>query len=139
MTAAKLYLVVLIVFLVMDAVWLGLLMKGFYNTELGDLARRDNGAMSPRWPAAVLVYVIIPLGIVMFVRPAMGSAATWPQAAGWGALFGLIGYGIYDLTNRAVLERWSLKMTVIDMVWGATICGVCALVMRIAEARLAGK
>jgi uncharacterized membrane protein len=133
MTSLKLYLIVTTVFLAIDAVWIGVLMKGFYDLELGPLARRENGALSPRWGAAIVVYLVIPLGLVLFVRPAMGAGATSGQAFGWGAVFGLIVYGVYDLTNRATLEHWSLRLTVVDMLWGATICGVAAVVLRLAD------
>jgi uncharacterized membrane protein len=133
MTTMKLYLIVLLTFLAIDALWIGVLMKGFYSAELGSLARREGASLSPRWGAAILVYVLIPLGIVLFVRPAMGPTPTSLQAFGWGALYGLIGYGIYDLTNRATLEQWSLKLTVVDMAWGATICGIAAVVLRAAQ------
>lgn len=133
MTGVKLYAIVLVVFLLLDAVWIGLLMKGFYDAELGALARRDGSSMSPRWGAAILVYALIPLGVVLFVGPAMGANAGLARAFGWGAMYGLIGYGIYDLTNRATLAQWSLKLTVVDMLWGATICGVSAVVLRLAQ------
>jgi len=129
MSFAKLYLSVLLAFAALDALWLGVLMKGFYSNELGEIARRHEGALAPRWPAAILVYLLIPLGIVLFVRPAMGTSATLPQALGWGAAYGFIGYGIYDLTNRATLARWSLKLTAIDLAWGATICAASAAVL----------
>jgi uncharacterized membrane protein len=131
----KLYLTVLLTFAVLDAVWIGLLMKGFYNHEFGELARRHDGAMSPRWPAAILVYLLIPLGIVLFVRPAMGASATLLQAAGWGAAYGFIGYGLYDLTNRATLEKWSLTLTAVDMAWGSVICAVSAAAMAMVQGR----
>ena len=129
----KQYLTVLLTFAILDAIWIGVLMKSFYNSELGEIARRHDGALSPRWPAAILVYVLIPLGIVLFVNPAMGRAPTLLQAASWGAAYGFIGYGIYDLTNRATLEKWSLRMTAIDMTWGATICAICAVVLALAR------
>lgn len=65
----KLYVTVLLTFAILDAVWIGVLMKGFYSSEFGEIARRQDGAMAPRWPAAILVYLLIPLGIVLFVRP----------------------------------------------------------------------
>ena len=131
----KLYVTALLTFAVLDALWIGVFMKGFYNSEFGEIARRHEGAMSPRWPAAILVYLLIPLGIVLFVRPAMGGSATILQAAGWGAAYGLIGYAIYDLTNRATLERWSLKLTVVDMAWGTFACAVSAVAMAIVQGR----
>lgn len=142
--AIKLYLILLPIFLAIDAVWIGVVMKSFYSAELGELAKRGaDGGLSPRWIPAVLVYVLIPLGIVAFVRPAMGPGATVGQAAGWGALFGLITYGVYDLTNRATVEKFTLRMTLVDLAWGATICAVAAVVVCVAErwmtARLPGE
>src|SRR4051794_15618971 len=113
MASWKLFLVILPLFLLLDFVWIGLIMKAFYNEELGDLARRHAGALAPRWGAAILVYVIIPAGIVLFVRPAMGPQAELFTAFTWGAIFGLIAYGVYDLTNLAVLEKWSVRMTAV--------------------------
>lgn len=129
MAAWKHLLFVVPAFLALDFVWLGLLMSGFYDRELGDLARRQGESMAPRWGAAILVYVLIPVGLVMFVRPHVGGDATIWSAIGWGAAFGLVAYGVYDLTNLAVLEKWTVRMTAIDMAWGATICALCAALM----------
>ena len=34
------------------------------------------------------------------------------------ALFGLITYATYDLTNLAMLKDWPLLVTVVDLLWG---------------------
>jgi uncharacterized membrane protein len=51
----------------------------------------------------------------------------------WGSVFGLVLYGVYDLTNRAILEKWSLRMTVADILWGMLLCGTTALIMQVAD------
>ena len=38
-----------------------------------------------------------------------------------GALFGLVAYGTYDLTNLATIKNWSLKVTIIDLIWGGVL------------------
>ena len=60
MSAWKLFLIVAPAFLAVDLLWLGVVMKDFYSRELGDLARRVEGALAPRWGAAALVYLMIP-------------------------------------------------------------------------------
>ena len=69
----KLFAIVLPIFLLIDLVWLGVVMKGFYSQELGELARRQGAALAPRWGAAILVYLLIPGGLVLFVRPLAGG------------------------------------------------------------------
>ena len=133
MHSLKVFLIVLPIFLLMDLLWIGVLMSNFYSQELGDLARRDGSSLSPRWGAAILVYILIPGGIVLFVKPLLGQGSTLLNAFAWGALFGLVVYGVYDLTNLAVLEKWTLRMTVADLIWGSVVSGMTAVVMRLVD------
>lgn len=123
MQGLKVFAFVLPVFLLIDLLWLGVVMKGFYSRELGELAIRQGASLAPRWGAAILVYLLIPGGLVLFVRPLLGANATVWHAVGWGALYGLVLYGVYDLTNLAILEKWSVRMTAADIVWGMVLCG----------------
>lgn len=129
----KLFAILLPIFLVVDLLWLGVVMKGFYSAELGDLGRRQGGALAPRWGAAIAVYLLIPAGIVLFVRPLVGANTTLGQVFGWGAVYGLVLYGVYDLTNLAVLEKWTLRMTLADIAWGCVLCGTISIVMRLVD------
>jgi uncharacterized membrane protein len=45
-----------------------------------------------------------------------------------GALFGLVAYATYDLTNHATLRDWPLVVTLIDMIWGAFLTGVSSVI-----------
>ncbi len=85
-----------VAFLVLDGIWLGLLMTDFYRDQLRSIARMANGTLAPNWGAAFFVYVALAVGTAVFVA---GRAADLASAAGLGALFGLVVYGVYDLTN----------------------------------------
>lgn len=131
----KLYLLLTPLILIIDMVWIGLLMKGFYSQQLGELARRSGDSLAPRWIPAIAVYLLIPLGIVLFVQPRLGQGPLWVDFA-WGALFGFVAYGVYDLTNLATLELWRLPVTLVDMAWGATLCGISSVVLTLLKTRL---
>ena len=73
---------------------------------------------------AVLFYVIYITGLSFFVlEPAITENAGVYQSFIAGALFGLVTYATYDLTNHATLERWPLSVTVVDLVWGSILTG----------------
>lgn len=129
---AKLFLSTAFVIMVMDAIWLGFLMTGFYKNQLGSLARRSGDAMNPIWWAAIVVYVILPLGILAFVLPRAADGSLLAAMA-WGALFGVITYGVYDFTNYATLDKWPLVLVAVDVIWGGVICGVAAGVAKILD------
>ncbi len=133
MKTITLFLILLPIFLLIDLIWLGVIMKSFYAAELGDLARRQGSALAPRWGAAILVYLLIPAGVVIFVRPLLSENSSLLQTFGWGAIFGLVLYGVYDLTNLAILDKWTLRMTIADIIWGGVLCGTTSVIMRFIE------
>ena len=118
-----LYLITLAVFFLIDMVWLGVVAKDFYRRHLGTM-------LSPKvnWGAAILFYLLFIAGLLTFViRPALVQGAVLPALL-LGALFGLISYATYDLSNLATLRDWPLIVTVVDLVWGATLGGLVSLI-----------
>ena len=118
----KLYISTLVVLLMLDGVWLGLVAKGFYKDELGAMARRQGDALTPIWWAALAVYVLLALGILWFVLPRVSVENPLLSGALWGFLFGVVTYGIYDMTNHATLAGYSQRLAAVDMLWGGVIC-----------------
>lgn len=123
---AKAYALAAVVFLLLDAVWLTTMASRLYRPAIGHLMRPDFDLS-----AAALFYALYLLGIVVFV---VRSAHSTGQAFARGALFGLICYATYDLTNQATLVGWPWHVTGIDLVWGAFVTGSSAA----AAWRLAG-
>ena len=95
---ATAYAVAAGVFLLLDAVWLTTMASRLYRPAIGHLMRPDFDLT-----AAALFYTLYLLGIVVFV---VRSAQSSGQAFARGALFGLICYATYDLTNQATLVGW---------------------------------
>jgi uncharacterized membrane protein len=123
----KLYGIALAIFLVIDGLWLTVIAKQFYGKHLGHLLRPD-----PNLLAAGLFYLLFIIGILVFaVIPGLKQDAVI-QAVLLGALFGLITYATYDLTNLATLKNWPLIVVIIDMAWGtilsASVAGLTALI-----------
>jgi len=117
-----------VAFMVLDGIWLGVLMKNFYRQQLAPIVRlADGGAMAPNWPAAFVVYVMLGLGIAAFVIP---RAATVPLAVAYGALFGLVVYGVYDFTNYSTLRQWPFALTLADVAWGGLASAAAGAVVR---------
>lgn len=122
---------------VADFIWLGMIMKGFYHQELRSLIRLGPDGFTPRLLPALLVYMLIPAGVVLFVGPRIDVGNSLLVAAAWGAIFGLIVYGIYDLTNLAILDQWSLRVTIADILWGIFLCAISAVCMALVRRALA--
>src|SRR3954454_15769455 len=127
-TTIKLVAMGAVAFMVLDGVWLGLLMKNFYREKLGPIVRLADGGIAPNWPAALVVYVLLGAGIALFVIP---RASTVASAAAFGALFGLVVYGVYDFTNYSTLRQWPFVLTLADVAWGTAATPAASAAVRI--------
>ena len=123
----KLYLIALPVFVVIDMFWLVLIARKFYNKHLGFLMRPD-----VNWYAAIIFYLLFIAGLIVFVISPAIEKKSVIHAILFGALFGLITYSTYDLTNLATLKDWPVIVTVVDLIWGmvlsAAVSGVTYLI-----------
>lgn len=133
----KLFLAALPVFLLLDYLWLGILMKGFYLRELGTMARGDGTAINPRLLAAVGVYLALVGGIILFALPRVDPLRPLVSGLLWGALYGVTVYAVYDLTNRATLDHWPLKLAAVDICWGGFLGAVVTAFAALLRGRLA--
>ena len=73
------------------------------------------------WAAAIIFYLLFLAGLVVFVIAPAVEKDSWVRALLFGALFGLITYATYDLTNLATLKDWPLALTVVDLIWGMVL------------------
>lgn len=112
----KLYAIALPVFFAIDMFWLGVVSKNFYRAQIGSLLKTD-----VNWVAAIVFYLLFIVGLVVFVITPAVEKSSWMHAVMFGALFGLVCYATYDLTNLAVAKDWPLLVTIVDMIWGAVL------------------
>ena len=112
----KLYAIALPVFFAIDMLWLGLVAKNFYRNQIGFLMKSELN-----WIAALIFYLLFIVGLVLFVIAPAIEKKSWMHALLFGALFGLITYATYDLSNLATIKDWPLLVTIVDLIWGATL------------------
>lgn len=131
MSFLKLCAVAVLVFFACDFVWLGFVAPPLYQATIGPLLLDR-----PNVAAAAVFYAVYIVGIVAFaIRPAPPDER-FRRVFARGALFGFVAYGTFDLTNLAVLEGWSVTITIVDMAWGTVLTGfVAALTHRLTVAR----
>lgn len=115
------YVISVVVFLALDAIWLGVVARDLYQTSLGHLL-----APEVNWTAAALFYLLFLAGLQFFATGPGVEARSWKRALGRGAFYGLLTYATYDLTNLSTLKDWPLAVTLLDMLWGTVLGGLTA-------------
>lgn len=121
MEALKAFVAVLIAGPLLDFAWFSLIASDLYKRELGPILRMKEGAISANIWVAIPVYLLIAALVAFFVMPKAGGSVL--AAFLWGALAGLIAYGIYDFTNLSFLKDWTWTATIADVLWGTFMVG----------------
>ncbi|MFT5897870.1 MAG: putative membrane protein [Glaciecola sp.] len=113
----------------MDALWLGVIAADIYQQEMQGMLRSSY----PVWPwlTFYLIYAssIAILAVQPSLKPLMQEKSCTKSimlVASRGFILGLAAYGAYNLTNYAILQNWSLKISLIDWTWGCIITSCSA-------------
>lgn len=124
------YIVANLTLVILDFIWLGLYMANRYREMVLDLQGEE---MEVRFPSAFLAYTLMALGLSLFVIPRIRSGTILQDSLLYGATFGVVVYGIYDLTAHAVLKKWDHELALYDVVWGGFVYFCAALVAGIVK------
>jgi uncharacterized membrane protein len=108
-----------ITMIILDYVWLDIIAKPLYKNELGSMLINK-----PNLGFAAMFYVVYVFGLVYFViKPNVNDVGILRTLI-VGALFGLIVYASYDLTNLSLLKGWTIKISIIDICWGTIVSAI---------------
>ncbi|MBI5803123.1 DUF2177 family protein [Candidatus Pacearchaeota archaeon] len=116
-----LFFVGLVIFLILDFIWLNYVIGDFFKSQIGHISNIVSGQFKINLYAAIFVYVLMTLGLLIFVLPVSNS---YSQALIYGALFGFVMYGIYDGTNLTFIKDYPLKFALVDISWGTFLVAV---------------
>ena len=113
-----LYVATLIVLIPIDFLFLGLVAKGFFTSQVGDMLGEI------RLAPAILFYLLYVGGILIFVSGQAG--ATWQSTLLYGGLFGFFCYATFELTALSLLKHWTWPVVAVDICWGTFVTAVAA-------------
>ena len=113
-----LYFATLFLIVPIDFLFLGVIAKGLFTSQVGDML--GTVKLAP----AILFYLLYVVGILVFVSAT--SDATWHRTLLYGALFGFFCYMTFELTSMSLLKQWSWTVVVVDITWGTFVTALAS-------------
>jgi len=110
MNKPVLSLIAAILVVAIDSIYLNAI-KGYFGKQIQDVQKTP---MKLDMSATVLAYVFIVFAINYFIIHRRASVSD-------AFLLGLVIYGIYEFTNKALLTRWTYNTVIIDTLWGGIL------------------
>lgn len=113
-------LIAITLLLVFDFIWISLNYSR-YNTLVANV---QGSKMNTKILSAIVAYTLMIIGLLYIVFPLMDqdkSKNALIKALKYGGLFGLVVYGIYNFTNYAIFDNYSLFIGLTDTLWGTFV------------------
>lgn len=123
MSNFKRNLVAIGILLLLDFMWIGLFMGKKYTRMISEVQGSD---MEVKLPFVILAYLLMSIGLVVFVLPNIRKGNELKDSLMYGFTFGIVVYGIYDFTIGAVITNWDNKLAAVDILWGGFVYGITA-------------
>lgn len=116
----------IIIFIVVDMIWLGFVSNRLYFQKLSYLAKVKNNSIVFNLPVGLLtqatiaagLFVVASMATKIYGGPSISSVAIT-------AFISFVMYATYDLTSLSFVKDWPLDITLIDLAWG-TFQGILA-------------
>lgn len=121
----KVAILSMVIFIILDLVWLSMVARKLYFNSLSYLAVVENESIVFNLPVGLGVQAIIALGLAVFISMGIMVNDSLVSAVGTGAFAGFVLYCTYDLTNLSFVRGYPVFITVVDIAWG-TAQGVFA-------------
>ena len=115
-------------FLLVDIIFLRTVMGPWYSAQYPDLLRQVDGIIKVNYVAALACYLLMLVCLTYFVFQ-LPPGSSWALVIFQGFLLGVTFYGVFDLTNLAILSGWSWLVSIVEILWGGIVCGATYAVM----------
>jgi uncharacterized membrane protein len=121
--------ILLIIFFVLitDLIWVNKVMRSKWNINIENI---QGISLKPNIAFAILSYIFLIGGLIYFVQNDLiiNKDNYIQKSLINGAIFGLVVYGVYDLTNLSLFKNWNINLAITDIIWGIFLCSIIPLI-----------
>ena len=110
----------------------GSMMYFFTGKLFGSMIQKiQNGKpMKARIIPALLCFIVLAFGIVYFIVDKVRDNHIIEDSLRYGFIFGFVIYAVFDLTNYAIFENYTLAVTIIDILWGSVLAFLVTVITK---------
>lgn len=103
----KTFIKIFILLVLVDLIWLKLVAQKKYKVMIKDIQGED---MKVKMLPAFFVYILMSILLMLF-----GSSDIR------NFILGACTYGVYDMTNLTIFNKFDTKFAIADMIWGGIL------------------
>ena len=116
------FITLLILFILFDLIWFSISVPNIYTPVFTKI---QGVPPSYRITGGLFAWVLLALGLYLFVLPLSHSLT---DALVYGAIFGLVVYGVYNGSNYATFKDWNTNIFFSDLIYGTAVTSIISLI-----------
>lgn len=116
-------IIVAILFFLLDYV---LIDRKIWSNQINII---QNSPLMMKKSAIPFIYLLLAVGIVFFVFPRIHENNILSDSIIWGGLLGLIVYGVYDITNYTLFDKYNLSLALQDILYGCIVTAIVTYIV----------
>lgn len=114
----KILLIIAITIIILDAIWLNTFGKYMYVPMINDIQHTESKI---KIVPVIITYILMILLVYYYCLPLIKNKTYSPFFCGF--FIGILIYGIFDMTNLALFNKYTYKNAILDMMWGGLLLG----------------
>ena len=132
-TDFKNYLVILLLFVLIDIPMITMINSDIYKNQFNKINGGPMNVGNRMYISTIVTYLLLALGLYLFVikpyklenpNKKYNNFNDYTAVVIKAILFGLVVFGVYDMTNLATINIYDTYLAIVDTIWGATLCGI---------------
>ena len=124
------FIIILVLLIAIDFVWIGIINSASYKKVIKAVQKSD---LKARMLPGLVVYIALAFIILYWVIPTVkvstNQKTLFMNAFTNGFLLGALVYAVFDFTNMAIFNDWTLTISVIDSLWGGVLTGLITYII----------
>ncbi len=105
---------IFILLILVDSIYL-FLIKDLFQKQILKIQRKP---LKINYFAAFLCYIFLSIGIYFFTNKSIFKAF----------ILGIVIYGVYETTTKALLSNWQWDIVIIDTLWGGMLFSIVTFI-----------
>jgi len=126
-----------IYYLIIDGTMLTLYMGKRFSSMIKKIQNGED--MKTRIIPGIICFLVLSFGINYFVLDKINDNNILLDSLKYGLPFGLVVYGVYDLTNIATFHKYTFETMIIDIVWGGILAFIVTFLLKITNLKIKNK
>ena len=113
------FIIIYVYYVLIDGAMIFLYTSKVFGSMIKNI--QNGSPMKTRMLPGIICFWVLAFGYTYFILPRIRDEAIVQDSLKYGAVFGLVVYAVYDLTNLSTFGKYATSTAIVDILWGGVL------------------